>query len=956
MSRFEVEEKISEFWEKNKLFEKSVNERPLDKQYVFYDGPPFATGLPHYGHILGLTSKDVFPRYWTMKGKRVERRWGWDCHGLPVENIAEKELEIKDKKEIEVMGVAKFNEFCRSKVLFFASEWKKTVRKMGKWIEFDDSYKTMDNTYMESVWRIFKTLYDKGYIYEGKKILLYCPRCQTPLANSEIAMDNSYKSVTEKTVTVAFKIKGRTEEYFLAWTTTPWTLIGNVALAINPELDYAKIDVFGKKFILAKSLVKKFFAHYELLEEFKGKKILGIEYESLYEVPTEGRKGFYVIDGGKEVTSEEGTGIVHMAIYGEFDYAMIKKLNLPVVQHVGNDGKLILGPEVWRGKWFKKIDSEVIGDLQDRGQLIEAKDYTHSYPFCYRCETPLIYNAVDSWFVDIQKAKPKLIERAKEINWYPENIKEGRFKNILDTAPDWSISRNRFWATSIPVWRCTKCKKIKVIGSVEELRKFAIEKLPAEVDLHKHVVDDVHLKCDCKETMNRIPEVLDCWFESGSMPYAAKHYPFENEEWFKENFPCDFVSEYIAQVRAWFYYMHVLSVLLFDKAPFKNVVVSGTVLASDGTKMSKSKGNFPDPDDIFKTYGADSLRLYLMSSPLMRAEDLNFIEDNVKEMHRKVVLILSNVKNFYELFSAQGVDSSNVSSKNILDKWMISRTNSLVKNATEYMDDFNTITLCAEIVDFVDDLSTWFVRRSRERFKSENSAEKKEAINTLSFVLDNLSKVMAPIAPFISEEIYQSLKKSCVEMKESVHLEFWPKYDAKLISEEINSNMKLVRAVVSKALDERKKANIPVRQALSKLTIPSFKGAKLDADYLDLIKDELNVKEVIVGKEVAEVTSTEYVVVLDTNITPDLLREGISREFIRKINDARKEMKLTIKDKISISVEVEEKNVKESLTQFASEIKQSVQATELKVGKVSAEKPIEFEIQKAKVKLGVSVL
>ncbi|VVB74887.1 Isoleucine--tRNA ligase [uncultured archaeon] len=956
MSRFEVEEKISEFWEKNKLFEKSVNERPLDKQYVFYDGPPFATGLPHYGHILGLTSKDVFPRYWTMKGKRVERRWGWDCHGLPVENIAEKELGIKDKKEIEVMGVAKFNEFCRSKVLFFAGEWKKTVRKMGKWIEFDDSYKTMDNTYMESVWSIFKTLYDKGYIYEGKKILLYCPRCQTPLANSEIAMDNSYKSVTEKTATVAFKIKGKTDEYFLAWTTTPWTLIGNVALAINPELDYAKIDVFGKKFILAKSLVEKFFAHYELLEEFKGKKILGIEYEPLYEVPTGGRKGFYVIDGGKEVTSEEGTGIVHMAIYGEFDYAMIKKLNLPVVQHVGNDGKLILGPEVWRGKWFKKIDSEVIGDLQDRGQLIEAKDYTHSYPFCYRCETPLIYNAVDSWFVDIQKAKPRLIERAKEINWYPENIKEGRFKNILDTAPDWSISRNRFWATAIPVWRCNKCKKIKVVGSVAELRKLAIEKLPSEVDLHKHVVDEVHLRCDCKEKMNRIPEVLDCWFESGSVPYAAKHYPFENEEWFKENFPCDFVSEYIAQVRAWFYYMHVLSVLLFDKAPFKNVVVSGTVLASDGTKMSKSKGNFPDPNDIFKTYGADSLRLYLMSSALMRAEDLNFIEDNVKEMHRKVVLILSNVKNFYDLFSAQGINAGNVSSKNILDKWMISRTNSLVKNATEYMDDYNTITLCAEIVDFADDLSTWFVRRSRDRFKSDNSAEKKEAINTLSFVLDNLSKVMAPIAPFISEEIYQSLRKSCVEMKESVHLESWPKYDAKLISEEINSNMKLVRGIVSKALDERKKANIPVRQALSKLSIPQFKGVKLTADYLDLIKDELNVKEVVVGKEVAEITSTEYAVVLDTKLTPDLLREGISREFIRKVNDARKEMKLTIKDKISVSVEVEDKNVKDSLTQFASEIKQSVQAVELKVGKVSASKPIEFEIQKAKVKLGISVL
>jgi len=955
MSRFEVEESISDFWEKNKIFEKSVSERPVSKQFVFYDGPPFATGLPHYGHILGLTGKDVYPRYWTMKGYRVERRWGWDCHGLPVENIAEKELGIKDKKEIEVMGVAKFNEFCRSKVLFFAGEWKKTVRKMGKWIEFDNSYKTMDNTYMETVWNIFKTLYDKGYIYEGKKVLLYCPHCQTPLANSEIAMDNSYKNVTEKTATVAFKIKGKTDEYFLAWTTTPWTLVGNVALAINPNLEYAKIDVFGKKFIMAKALVEKFFAHYELIEEFKGKKILGIEYEPLYDVPTNGKKGFYTVDGGKEVTSEEGTGIVHMAIYGEFDYQLIRKYDLPIVQHVGNDGKIIMGPEAWKGKWFKKIDAEVISDLGDRGILIDAKDYTHSYPFCYRCETPLIYNAVDSWFVDIQKAKSKLIERAKEINWYPEGIKEGRFKYILDTAPDWSISRNRFWATAIPVWRCTACKKIKVIGSTEELRKNSVEKLPKEVDLHKHVTDEIHLKCDCGKVMNRIPEVLDCWFESGSMPYAAKHYPFENKDWFEKNFPCDFVSEYIAQVRAWFYYMHVLSVLLFDKAPFKNVVVSGTVLASDGTKMSKSKGNFPDPNDIFKTYGADALRLYLMFSPLMRAEDLNFIEDNVKEMHRKIVLVLSNVKNFYDLFSASGVVVDDVSSKNILDKWMLSRTNELVRNATKYLDDYDTIKLGAELVDFVDELSTWFVRRSRTRFKSENKNERSEAINTLAYVLYNLSKVMAPIAPFISEEIYQSLKKSCKKMGESVHLDSWPKYNEKLISGEINSKMKLVRVVVSKALDERKKANIPIRQALAKLTVPKFLGVGLKEEYLELINDEVNIKQTIVGKDTVEV-GKEFSVTLDTKLTPALLREGTAREFIRKVNDARKEAKLTIKDKILLTIEVSDMLVKESIEEFAAEIKQSVQASELKFSKVVLDKPIEFEIQKAKVKLGISVL
>ena len=417
-----------------------------------------------------------------MKGFRVERRWGWDCHGLPVENIAEKELKIKDKKEIEAMGVAKFNEFCRSKVFYYVGEWEKTVKKMGKWIDFTNSYKTMDDNYMESVWSLFKKFYDGGFIFEGKKVLMYCPHCQTPLANSEIAMDNSYKDVVEKTATVAFKVKSGEKSksktgindfdgaYLLAWTTTPWTLIGNVALAANPKLKYALIDVFGKKFILAKDLIEKNFAHFELVKELSGKDILGLEYEPLYEIPTDGKKGFYVVDGADGVTAEDGTGIVHMAIYGDFDYELIKKYKLPVVQHIAKDGTLVIGPKQWLGKWFKKLDAEVISDLQDRGILIEAKDFSHSYPFCYRCSTPLIYNAVDSWFVDIQKIKPKLIERAKKINWFPENM-ASRFDYILETAPDWSISRNRFWATAIPVWKCTKCKEVKVIGSVEELKK-----------------------------------------------------------------------------------------------------------------------------------------------------------------------------------------------------------------------------------------------------------------------------------------------------------------------------------------------------------------------------------------------------------------------------------------------------------------------------------------------------
>jgi len=949
LSRSDKEKELVEFWEKNKTFEKSVDSRPSSKQYVFYDGPPFATGLPHYGHILGLTSKDVFPRFWTMKGFRVERKWGWDCHGLPIENIVEKDLNIQNKRQIEEMGVDTFNETCRSKVLFFADEWKKTVRRMGKWIDFDNSYKTMDDTYMESVWHIFKRLYDEGYIYEGKKVLLYCPRCQTPLSNSEIAMDNSYKDVTEKSLTAKFKVKGEDKTYLLAWTTTPWTLIGNVALAINPDLVYAKVELNGEYLILAKDRISSIKYDVDIVSEMKGEKLLGLEYEPLYSVPSD-KKGYYVLSGGNDVSAEEGTGIVHMAIYGEFDYQMIKKYDLPIIQHVGNHGGLTLGPEKWIGIWFKKADAHVIEDLDDRGLLFETINYTHSYPFCYRCETPLFYNAVDSWFVDIQKIKSKLLERNNQINWYPDHLKEGRFKNILETAPDWSISRNRFWATTIPVWKCDDegCDSISVLGSVDELRKQAIGKVPENVDLHKHVVDKIKLKCNkCGKSMTRIPEVLDCWFESGSMPYAAKHYPFENKEWFKDNFPADFVSEYIAQVRAWFYYMQVLSVVLFDKAPFKNVVVSGTVLAADGSKMSKSKNNFPDPNKLFEEYGADSLRFYLMSSPLMRAQDLNFKEDNVKEIYRKVILLLENVLKFYDLFSEKNSEFNDSSSDNLLDQWIISKVNLLVRDTTTGLEDYDTALVCAKITQFVDELSTWFVRRSRSRFKSEDSVERKHAIRTLAFVLKNIAQVMAPVTPFISEEIHQLLRKdNNSALKESVHLENWPSFDEEKIDEKLHLLMDEVRVIVSKALDEREKVKIPVRQALSKLTIRE-KNLSLADEYLDIIKDEVNVKEIVIKSEGEELSCE-----LDTNMTEELLQEGIIRDLIRKINGYRKEMNLTVKDRIILFVESSDVLVKKAIVAFSSDLLAQVQADKL-FEKVEGVEKKEIVVNKISVVIGI---
>lgn len=944
--RNSAENKTLEFWEQNNIFEKSVNQNPKGKQYVFYDGPPFATGLPHYGHILGLTSKDLFPRYWTMKGYRVEKRWGWDCHGLPIENIVENELGIKQKKKIEEMGIDTFNELCRSKVLFFAHEWKKTVRRMGWWGEFDDSYKTMDNSYMETVWWIFKKLWEMGYVYEGKRVLLFCPRCQTPLAKAEIAMDESYKDVTEKTAIVKFKLKSENNTYILAWTTTAWTLIGNVALAVNSKIDYVKVKRGDEFLILAKDRLEVVKGA-QILEQFKGKDLLGKEYDPLYKIHSD-KKCHHVIDGGAEVNTIEGTGIVHIAIYGEFDYEMIKKYDLPMIQHIGKDGALELGPDEWVGLWFKKVDYKVLENLKKRGLLFEVKTYTHSYPFCYRCDTPLIYNALDSWFVDIQKVKQRLLEKNQDVNWYPENIKNGMFKNNLESAPDWNISRNRFWATSIPVWKCQDCSNLTIIGSVKELQEKSIEKVPHDIDLHKHTVDKIHIRCDkCKGVMKRVPEVMDCWFESGSMPYASKHYPFKNVNDFGHNFPADFVSEYISQVRTWFYYMHVLGVLLFDKPPFKNVVVSGTVLAENGSKMSKSKRNFPDPNLMFEKYGADALRFYLMSSTLMRAHDLNFSERGLEETSKKIIILLDNVKKFYELFSEESVNLKFSPSDNILDRWILSRLNLLVRNVTNSLDDYNTIVACKDIADFIDNLSTWYVRRSRDRFKSEDTKLKSEALNTLSYVLFTLSKLMAPITPFISEDIHKMFRRRHKGLPESVHLEKWPNYDNDLIDEKLHEKMGEIRNIVSLSLEARDRAKIPVRQILNTIEVS---GVNPEKEYLDLVKAEVNVKNVkLVGGDALAVK-------LDKKITQDLLQEGLSREIIRNMNKYRKELNLTIKNRIVLYYETKDKALEDSFKNFNKEIMLAIQADKIE-GKIPKGVNVkEIIINKAVLKIGFKIL
>lgn len=783
----------------------------------------------------------------------------------------------------------------------------------------------MDNTYMETVWYIFKKIYIEGYVYRGKKVLYYCPRCETPLSNFEISMDNSYKDVTEQSVISKFRLKEEPNTFILAWTTTPWTLIGNVTLAVNSNALYVKVKVGEEFFILIKDQLKIIKEKYELIEEFIGSKLINKKYEPLYRVSTDADgKGYYVTDGGDEILSGEGTGIIHVALYGDFDYELIKKYNLPEIQHIDEHGRLTLGPQEWIGLWFKDLDEVVLEDLRQRRLLYSSDDYLHSYPFCYRCDTPLIYNALDAWFIDIQRVKPKLLKTNEKINWYPKEI-ANRYQGIVETAPDWCISRNRFWATAMPIWECEDCNSIKVIGSIKELQENAVEQVPDDVDLHRHVVDEFHLKCpNCGKLMNRIPEVFDCWLESGSMPYAAKHYPFENVEWFKTNFPSDFVSEYIGQVRAWFYYMHVISILLFDEIPFRNVVVNGNILAEDGTKMSKSKRNFPDPNQIIEKYGADVLRIYLLSSQLMRAQDLNFKEEIVKQVYRRFNLLLINVLRFYSMIE---INNSTLSLRltnldNIMDKWIVSILNVLIRDITQRMDDYDTSEVSRLVFSFVEDLSTWYLKNSRNRFKSESEDEKLAAMNCLSYVLLNLSKLLAPLTPFISEMIYQKLMERKIVNLESVHLEAWPIYDEELINQNIHDKMMLTKEIVKQALELREKAEIPVRQVLQSITL---KGVFLEEDYMLLIASTLNVREVLLEDGKTE----DLEVNLDTKITQELKLEGISRNLIRNINNYRKKMKLSTKNRINLHISTESNDVLDALTTHESIIKKSIQADEI---------------------------
>ncbi|MDZ7611241.1 MAG: isoleucine--tRNA ligase [Candidatus Moranbacteria bacterium] len=910
----EMEKEKVDFWKKNKTFEKSVDQRPEDKMFSFYDGPPFITGVPHHGTLLSSVVKDCIPRFWTMKGYRVERRWGWDCHGLPAENMVENKLGIKSKSEIEgKIGIEKFNRTCMEETSKIADEWEEIVDRVGRWVEFKNAYKTMDNDYMESVWWAFKQLYDKDLIYEDVRVSLYCPRCATPISGFEVAMDNSYQMDKDISVYVKMKLAGSENKHFLVWTTTPWTLPANVALAVGKNIVYAEVKVKNQKqenikqkpslyfseeetYIIAKDRLEALDADYEVLREFPGSELIGESYAPLFEHKI--KDGYKVIQADF-VGTEEGTGIVHLApAFGEDDFNARKEKGLPIILNVDEEGKFNEGS--WEGKFVWEANPEIVGWLKENGFLYRKENITHSYPHCHRCGTKLIYKAQSAWFAAIDSLRDKLLEKNEEINWVPGHLKEGRFKKGIESAPDWNISRDRYWGTAMPVWKCgnKKCSKVKAVGSYEELEELSGRKLE---DYHRPWVDEVVWKCEkCGGEMKRIPQVFDCWMESGSMSFAQHHYPFENKEKFKKSFPADFISEYISQTRAWFYVMHVMAVGVFGDKSYKNVLTTGTIAGSDGKKMSKSLGNYTEPGEVLEKYSADALRFYFLSSVLMHAENLNFSEDAIKDIQRKTLGTLWNSYSFFTLYANTDnwtPGKKTAESANLLDRWILSELNGLIENIDENIKKYELIKPCREITNFVDNLSNWHIRRSRRRFwKSENDKDKENAYQTLWAVLVDFSKAIAPICPFISEEVYQNLTG-----KESVHLENYPEADAGKIDKKLDEKMKRTREIVELGLSLRAESGIKVRQPLSRLLV---KGEDLENDFIDLIKDEVNVKEVIFqekqGDNIKWKSGRHLEAGLDAEITPELQLEGKTRELIREIQETRKKADYEISDRILV--------------------------------------------------------
>jgi len=1037
------EEAILKFWEENKIFEKSVSQRPASKEFVFYEGPPTANGKPGIHHVLARSFKDIICRYKTMRGYRVERKAGWDTHGLPVELQVEKELKISSKPEIEKYGIEEFNKKCKTSVWEYKDEWEKLTKRIAFWLDLEHPYITYSNEYIESVWWILSEIYKKGLLYEGHKVVPYCSRCGTGLSSHEVAQ--GYKKIPEKSVYVKFKVKSRlgtgivivnekgeillgkriktgqwtlpggkvekgetyeetivreTKEetgldieivktlglaesiidgahwryqnfvgrakggepkdekgkiegwkwiapdklpkniyepsgktlklfladkegkvsdvlvqendatYFLVWTTTPWTLPGNVALAVGKDIRYLQVRPTGNRdtFILAKDLVLKIFKEFNGAEIkfLSGKDLLGLEYEQLFDFVKPDKPAFRVV-AGDFVTTQDGSGIVHIApAFGEDDMNVAKENDLPVLMTVNLQGKFIDEITPWAGKYVarEETNKEIISELDRRGVLFKTEDIEHDYPFCWRCGTKLIYYAKKSWFIKMtdEKIKKALIENNEKINWIPEHIKEGRMGEWLREIKDWALSRERYWGTPLPIWKCARCGENKIIGSIAELEKFGGKKLN---DLHRPYIDEVIFKCDkCDGEMKRVADVIDCWFDSGSMPFGQWHYPFENKELIEggKKFPADYISEAIDQTRGWFYTLLAISTLLGKSAPYKNVITYGHILDAKGQKMSKSKGNVVSPWEVADKYGIDILRwyFYTVGGP---GEPKRFDFKDLNEVQNKFYRTFWNSYQFLKTYGKGKNLPAKAKALNLLDKWIVSRLNETISETTKLLDSYDIIRSARLIGDFTDDLSNWYIRRSRDRMRGDESA----AIQILSMVLNELAKLAAPFVPFVSEEIYRDIKTN--DCPESIHLSDWPKADEKLIDRKLNEEMKLVREIVTLGLAARAKSKIKVRQPLQKLKVnPPAGGEKLkvDDDLLELIKDELNIKEVLFAEIIEEKngwmleTDGRIAIALDTKITNELKEEGIVRDIARHIQTMRKDLGLTKEDLIEV--------------------------------------------------------
>ncbi len=876
-----IEKEVLKYWEECEVFKKSVESRKGAKDFIFYDGPPFATGLPHYGHLLAGTIKDVVPRYQTMLGRHCERTFGWDCHGLPVEYEMEKELKLSGKKAIEDYGIDKFNEACRGIVLRYTAEWETVVKRMGRWVDFRNGYRTMDLNYMESIWWVFKQLWDKGLVYEGHKILPYCPRCSTPLSNFEA--NQGYAEVSDPAITIKFKLIDEESAYILAWTTTPWTLPSNMALAAGPDIEYVKVKDGDSFYILAAARLGSYYKKESLPEvvaTFKGSDLKGRQYEPLFPYFAGKRsEGAFKVITADFVSTEDGTGIVHIAPgFGEDDSAAGKANGVPAVCPIDEECKFSPVISDYAGIYVKDADKDIIRRLKDEGKLVHRGTIKHNYPHCWRDDSPLIYKAVSTWFVNIEKVKELMLASNAQMSWVPDHIKDGRFGKWLENARDWAISRNRYWGCPLPIWRDKASGEAICVGSVAELEKLSGQKI---TDIHKHFVDGIELKGANGAKLQRVPEVLDCWFESGSMPYAQRHYPFENRGKFEENFPADFIAEGLDQTRGWFYTLVVLSSALFGKPPAMNVIVNGLVLAEDGQKMSKRKKNYPDPSAVFESYGADAMRLFLLGSPVVRAEDLKFSEEGIKEVLRGVMLPIWNSYSFFVTYAnvdkwtpPAGEPKGPAKPSNPLDRWILSSLSQMVEEIRAEMDAYHLQKAANRFEKFVEDLTNWYIRRSRRRFwKSQNDSDKEEAYETLHYVLLTFAKCAAPFIPFATEAIYRGLRTE--SMPESAHLCDFPAAESRRRDERLEQQMDLTMKAVSLGRFLRTQHNLKVRQPLRNAFVVAS-GAeqrKMLEETADIIAEELNVKNILIRadeEELVKLSAKANFKALGPKLGPDM--------------------------------------------------------------------------------------